>query len=152
MSSSQPNSGLCITCGLIFMVGSIHVIEPNLAGLYGYTEDNTLGRLIGWIAGMGSMILLLLHLDALQHRKDKALMMDITVYGLALLALGFGLIGAVFSVSPSFFNSVHIRDWELRLLEGFYAFSGVVLICIYMFKRNELQHFLLGDADDSPPQ
>lgn len=149
MSSSQPNPTLCTICSLIFAAGSIHVIEPNLAGLYGYTEDNTLGRLIGWIAGMGSMSLLLLHLNMLKHRSSKALLLDVTVYGLAILGLGFGLIGAVFSFSPSFFHSVHIRDWEMRLLEGFYAVGGGVLFIIYTLQRSKVLHFLLDDGNDA---
>ena len=152
MSFSPINPTLCTICGLIFIAGSIHVIEPNLAGMYGYTEDNTLGRLIGWVAGMASLSLLLLHLNVLQHRNEKALLLDVSVYGLAALGVVFGLVGAVFAVSPSFSHSIYIRDWDMRVLEGFYAIGGGVLMGAYSFKRAEVLHFLLDDDADAESQ
>lgn len=99
---------------------------------------------------MASLSLLLLHLNVLQHRNEKTLLLDVTVCGLATLGVVFGLMGTVFAVSPSFFQNIHIRDWDMRVLEGFYAVGGGVLIGVYWLKRNEILHFLLDDEDAKP--
>lgn len=133
---------------LIFITGVIFILDPNFEGVYGYTESHTLGRLLGWLAAMGSLTLLLLQSNLLGGRQEKTRFLDVTIIGLGLLAIGSGLVGAILGVTPGLFNSLDIQDQAMRLLEGVYVIAGIGLLAVYRIKRTALLHFLFDDLPD----
>ncbi len=133
----------------VFLAGMVFIFEPNFEGLYGYTENNTLGRLLGWIMVMAALLVFALVTRLSLDVRQKTLCLDFAVIGLALIAIVSGLIGSSMGITPGIFKTTSIRDTDMRILEGVYAFVGVVLLTFYAVNRSSIARFLFEHDSDS---
>lgn len=146
MSASRFHPFFFVVACLVFIAGLLHIVDPNFVGLHGYTENHTLGRLIGWVATMGSLAVLLLQSNALAERQEKTWSLDVGVIGLGVLAIGSGLVGSILGTTLGLFNTIDIQDKGMRLLEGVYVVAGIGLLITYGIKRTALLRFLFDDV------
>ena len=145
MKTKTPNPFFVIILFLVFITGVIHIFEPNLGGAYGSADAYSLARILGWLAACLSTGAMTMELGIVLTRNDKAAFIDILVFGLCLVAIASGLLGAITGVCPGVFKTSKITTLDMRILEGVYATAGFALTFVYVLYRDKVIEFIVDE-------